>query len=108
MVRRVIRRRRRSMGRRRMVRRRRSIRSRMPRNSIGSTYDGAYKAKCTLNGDMLNSSAASGAQLLVSWGQNKTVATLGDPYTTPEFIALASRFQEYCIVGFKVTFIPAY
>lgn len=109
MVRRLVRRGRRTVSRRRRTfRRRRATRPRVPRNAIGSSYDSAYGAKCTISGNMVNDSTAQGAQVLVSWGQNKTSTALADPYATPEFQALASRFQEYRIVGFKIVFIPAY
>lgn len=107
------------MAPRRFVRRRKSVARRkrsfrrklsrrvvkVPRNSLGSQYDSAYKAKCSFGSDIVPTALGQTMLVGVDWGTpNGAIAGLHHLQSAPEFQALAAVFQEYRIVGFKISF----
>lgn len=105
MVRRLRFRRRRPLRRRRRFVRRRRVAG--YRRGRGVTYDGVYKAKCTILGSVQTVAGANLNIHATGWGMAPNAPNIDEQAQSPEFQALRLLWREYRVMGVKVTFIPA-
>lgn len=67
-----------------------------------SNWDGVWKAKCEVNGN-IDTNGSTLSLINIDWGTpNGAVAAVSGLINNPEYLGFANRFREYKIQGFSI------